>query len=119
MGTLRNITIALLLVSITGIPAMACLTPAQPMTAAEHECCRRMSHECSSMMGMAEHSCCKVQASPSFPFVGGGHFTIPTPTAIVSAVPVSEALVSPCVTDADIAALSHSPPITNSDVLRI
>jgi hypothetical protein len=27
-------------------PAVACLLPTRPMTAAEHECCRKMAHQC-------------------------------------------------------------------------
>ena len=46
-------------VLLFGLPLLNCVTPAQAMTAAEQECCKKMAGEC-GRTGMAQsHSCCQ------------------------------------------------------------
>lgn len=46
-------------VLLFGLPLLNCVTPAQAMTVAEQECCKKMAGEC-GRAGMAQsHSCCQ------------------------------------------------------------
>jgi hypothetical protein len=116
---IRNITLAILIATITGIPAMACAIPAQPMTAAEHECCRRMSHDCGSMTGSSMHECCRVQVRSSSPFVAAGHFTMERNAPVHYMAVVAPFLGQAWRNSAPVTAISHSPPLLKSAVLRI
>jgi len=41
------------------MPTMACLVPGTGLTAAERECCKKMSGECEQRHGTESHSCCQ------------------------------------------------------------
>src|ERR1051326_8186313 len=111
--------VAVLLVVVFGIPAMACLTPSQPMTMEEHECCRGMAHDCGSMPGSETHSCCQVGARPSSPFVSVSHFAMGRRAVVLSATEVEPTIVLVAFADIEVSAISHSPPPLASMVLRI
>jgi len=116
---IRRFTVAVLVVTIFGIPAMACLTPSQPMTMAEHECCRRMAHDCGSMPGSETHSCCQIGARPRSPFVGVSHFAVERHAVVLRATPSEPAMVPVAPAESKVNAISHSPPPLESMVLRI
>jgi len=46
-------------------PVMACLVPAEEMTAAERGCCSEAAGDCGAMPGMQLHSCCARTANPA------------------------------------------------------
>jgi len=69
--------VAVLMLASFAAPAMACLLPGMTMTAAEHECCRRMAGQCGSMGMASSHSCCKVQAHSPNAFLKMS--AVPTP----------------------------------------
>ena len=55
----------LLVLTLVGGPAMACMLPSAALTPAEHECCRRMARQCGSMSMPVSHSCCRTEVRPS------------------------------------------------------
>jgi hypothetical protein len=59
----------LLLLTLVGTPAMACMLPSAALTPAEHECCRRMARQCGSMRMPASHSCCRTEVRPSHAYL--------------------------------------------------
>jgi len=57
--------VAILAMMLAALPVMACARPGAAMTAAEHDCCKRMAEQCGHS-GMAKsHGCCQTQVSPS------------------------------------------------------
>src|SRR5690349_14237456 len=119
MRLVRNITVAVLLLSLFGVPAMACLTASQPMTAAEHECCRRMSYNCGSMSGATQHACCQVTTRPSSPFLSVSHFSLEAHAVVLGIAILVAIVLHSNEGEPDINAISHSPPLSESTVLRI
>jgi hypothetical protein len=66
----------LLLLTLVGSPAMACMLSSAALTPAEHECCRRMARQCGSMR-MPASPCCRTEVRPS-------HAYLKTAAAMVS-----------------------------------
>lgn len=61
----QKVAVFALAVLFAGLPVMACVVPDAAMTAAERECCKKMSGQCGDM-GMAKsHPCCQVTATPA------------------------------------------------------
>ena len=46
------------------LPVIACARPGAVMTAAEHECCKRMAAQCGRSGMINSHGCCQKQAPP-------------------------------------------------------
>ena len=64
MNPFCKVVVSLLALLLLAAPIMACALPAAAMTAAEHDCCKRMAGECGKG-GMSEsHSCCKTVTAP-------------------------------------------------------
>ena len=60
-----KVGVSILALLVAALPAMACTVPGATMTAAEHDCCKRMAEQCGHS-GMAKsHGCCQPQVSPS------------------------------------------------------
>jgi hypothetical protein len=114
----------LLALLLFGLPLLNCVTPAQAMTTAEKDCCKKMAGEC-GRAGMAKsHSCCQSSssldtrplakvASPTIP-----HFTLAMTDVIPQAVILvsAHAFLNPWVMQ------FHSPPAEtppDNTVLRI
>ena len=53
------IAIALLALSWTAAPLLACVMPSGVMTVQEHECCKQMPEMCGSAHMPESHSCCR------------------------------------------------------------
>jgi hypothetical protein len=104
----RKVGGVLLLVILLGYPAMACLTSAAEMTAAERECCKHMAHQCGSMNMPSSHSCCQteVRRPPSILQPASTHIAPP----IAAEAAVIE-LANPFVAQTDFLLVQfHSPP---------
>ncbi len=114
----------LLALLVFGLPLLNCVLPAQAMTTAEKECCKKMAGEC-GRAGMAQsHSCCPPNGSvDTLPLVKAAspaltQFTLP----VVHVIPQAELIAS---TDAFLSPWAmqvHSPPgetPPNTTVLRI
>jgi len=57
--------VSILALLLAALPVMACARPGAAMTAAEHDCCKRMAEQC-GRSGMAKsHECCQTQVSPN------------------------------------------------------
>lgn len=56
---LRQLGVLVLLGATFVSPAMACMTPAGPMTAEERTCCRMMHNQCEQTGMSASHGCCQ------------------------------------------------------------
>ena len=53
-----------LALTLAVLPVAACVLPGTAMTAAEHDCCKKMAEQCGHA-GMAKsHSCCQISAAP-------------------------------------------------------
>jgi hypothetical protein len=58
-----KIGVSILAMLLAALPVMACARPGAAMTAAEHDCCKRMAAQC-GRSGMAKsHQCCQTQVS--------------------------------------------------------
>ena len=56
--------VSILAILLAALPVMACARPGATLTAAEHDCCKRMAEQC-GRSGMAKsHGCCHLQVSP-------------------------------------------------------
>jgi len=53
--------VSMLAMLLAALPVMACARPGAEMTAAEHECCKKMARHCGSGMSKS-HGCCETQA---------------------------------------------------------
>jgi len=114
----------LLALLLFGLPLLNCVTPAQTMTTAEKECCKKMAGEC-GRAGMAQsHSCCPPDGSvDTHPLVKAAspalsHFTL----AVAHVIPETEFASSASSVLAPWAVQVHSPPSEtppNTTVLRI
>ena len=115
----------LLVLLLFGLPLLNCVTPAQAMTAAEKECCKKMAGEC-GRAGMAQsHSCCPPSGSvDTRPLVvkaaspALSHFTL----AVVHVIPAAEFASAASAVLTPWAGQVHSPPgetPPNTTVLRI
>jgi len=62
MKPVVKVVVSLLSLLLFAAPIMACALPAMAMTAAEHDCCKRMAGECGKK-GMS-HSCCQTTTVP-------------------------------------------------------
>lgn len=100
-------------------PTMACLMPEMAMTAAEHECCKKMAAMCGGEQHMPQsHSCCKsITQAAQAPFAAREHRTTVRSLAAPAMEIVAPAAIAPVrVTD-------PSPPGSSpglaSAVLRI
>ncbi len=59
-----KVGVSILAMLLAALPVMACARPGAAMTAAEHDCCKRMAEQC-GRSGMAKsHGCCQTQVSP-------------------------------------------------------
>lgn len=63
MNTLRKFGTGLLALVLFGAPLLNCVTPAQTMTAAEKECCKKMAGDCGRAGMGSSHSCCQSDGS--------------------------------------------------------
>jgi hypothetical protein len=60
-----KIGVSILAMLLAALPVMACARPGAAMTAAEHDCCKRMAEQC-GRSGMAKsHGCCQTPVSPN------------------------------------------------------
>jgi len=60
-----KVGVSVLALLLAALPVMACARPGAAMTAAEHDCCKRMAGQC-GRSGMAKsHGCCQTQVSPN------------------------------------------------------
>ena len=60
-----KVGVSILAMLLAALPVMACARPGATMTAAEHDCCKRMAEQCGHS-GMAKsHGCCQTQVSPN------------------------------------------------------
>lgn len=60
-----KVGVSILAMLLVALPVMACARPGAAMTAAEHDCCKRMAEQC-GRSGMAKsHGCCQTQVSPN------------------------------------------------------
>ncbi len=60
-----KVGVSVLTLLLAALPVMACARPGAAMTAAEHDCCKRMAEQCGHS-GMAKsHGCCQTQVSPN------------------------------------------------------
>ena len=102
-------------------PAVACLLPTRPMTAEEHECCRKMAHQCGSSVMPSSHSCC--QPNQGERAVGPVSTYPPTRSFAVAVVPQTAiVLINPTSVATHLAALEAPPPEASpgcSSILRI
>ncbi|PYX85183.1 MAG: hypothetical protein DMG70_04540 [Acidobacteria bacterium] len=65
MKLVGKVGISILAMLLAALPVVACARPGAAMTAAEHDCCKRMAEQC-GRSGMAKsHGCCRTQVSPS------------------------------------------------------
>jgi hypothetical protein len=127
MRSFGKVGVSLVSLLLLATPTMACLVPAAAMTAAEHNCCKRMAHQCGGTKGMPQsHSCCQTttvanhlaaiksssDGSSQHPTLFVAYAIHPGPT--IATVPESGS--SPLA--ADIHAPPVSPPVAIS-VLRI
>jgi hypothetical protein len=55
----RAVSMVVIAVLWAVTPTVACFLPMRTMTAAEHECCKKMAHQCGSMAMPSSHSCCQ------------------------------------------------------------
>lgn len=126
MRPFGKVGVSLVSLLLLATPTMACLVPAAAMTAAEHDCCKRMAYQCGNKGMPQSHPCCQTTTVPSHlaaikssSDVSSQHPTLfvaspinPGPT--ISTVPESGS--SPLAADI------HSPPISPPvaiSVLRI
>lgn len=54
---------------LSAVPTMACLLPTATLTAAEHECCKRMARQCGRAGMPSSHSCCQRLSGPEDSFI--------------------------------------------------
>jgi len=115
----------LLALLLFGMPLLNCVSPAQAMTTAEKECCKKMAGECGRAGMSQSHSCCPpngsvdtrpllVKAAP--PVLS--HFTL----AVAHVIPQTEFASAVSAVSTPWAAQVHSPPgetPPNTTVLRI
>jgi hypothetical protein len=60
-----KVGVSVLALLLAALPVIACARPGAVMTAAEHDCCKRMAEQCGHS-GMANsHGCCQTQVSPN------------------------------------------------------
>jgi len=56
--------VPILAMLLAALPVIACARPGAVMTAAEHECCKRMAAQCGRSGMINSHGCCQKQAPP-------------------------------------------------------
>ena len=112
MSAFHKFGVLMLALLLLGMPLLNCVTPAQAMTAAEKECCKKMAAEC-GRAGMAQsHSCCQSDGSPdarpvlksAYPKVA--HFAL----TIAYVIPHVELIAGPAPVLTPWALQLHSPP---------
>src|SRR5271169_1095551 len=99
---------------------MACLVPGAEMTAAERECCKRMSHQCGSMDMPVSHSCCQREVQPTRSMMAAA-FVHATPPAAIEVVADASTIPDFAENQRSLQRLqppSESPP-GSSSILRI
>ena len=69
MRFVAKIGVLALALMLSAVPTMACLLPITTMTAAEHECCKRMAGQCGQAGMPSNHSCCQRISGPEDTFV--------------------------------------------------
>jgi hypothetical protein len=88
--TLAIMTVFLAMFSVAS-PALACLLPGQPLTAAERACCKQMAmaKTCGSRHVPQSHSCCQEVAQPGNAslFVAHCQFAPALPIIVASSTP--------------------------------
>ena len=121
-----KVGISALALLLAALPVMACTIPGAAMTAAEHDCCKRMAHDC-EMSGMKQsHSCCQTTPVPdhlsaikSSSDMGSKHLApvvlhgLPSMPAVAAIAGSGSSLSAPDI---------HSPPVSppaSISVLRI
>lgn len=55
----RQVSLAVLILVVTGVPTLACYMPDAQLTAEERDCCRQMADMCGRGQMPSSHSCCK------------------------------------------------------------
>ncbi|MBS1852825.1 MAG: hypothetical protein JST79_18120 [Acidobacteria bacterium] len=120
-----KVAVALLGLLLAALPVMACARPGAAMTAAEHDCCKRMAGECGRSRMAQSHGCCQPQASPNeFHVLKVVSSHLNHGLAELHALPGALALLpdASVLLAASIASSTHSPPglgCTANTVLRI
>jgi hypothetical protein len=124
MSGLSKFGVSILAFLLFGLPLLNCVTPAQAMTAAEKECCKKMAAEC-GRAGMAQsHSCCQSDGSAdTCPVLKSAspkiaHFAL----TIAFEIPHVDLIAGPAPVLAPWALQFHSPPgetPPDTPVLRI
>lgn len=117
--------VCLLALTLAVLPVAACVLPDAGMTAAEHDCCKKMAEQCGQAGMDKAHSCCQISAATeklqalktSATQVGDLNLTI------VHSLPVSAPAISASVANTGLQILDvHDPPGLESlttTVLRI
>lgn len=119
MGAFRKFGSILLLAVLFGYPAMACLTPGVEMTAAEHDCCKRMAQRCGSMNMPNSHSCCQKDVrQPNSMFRTTRAQFVPPTTSEAQSISVLPKLAESEISLYQLHPPPESPPSTAS-ILRI
>jgi hypothetical protein len=120
VAALRKFGSILLLALLFGYPAMACLTPGVEMTAAEHECCKRMAQMCGSMNMPNSHSCCQkeVRRPNGMLSRAPAHIVPPAMSEAVASASVVPKLAANPPLLRDLHPPPESPPSTSS-ILRV
>lgn len=118
MRKLRPIVASGLLLTLTCLPALACL-PNRDMTQAETACCKKMKGNCS--MGAGEHSCCKTAArtAPVANVDRAHHQIQPLPAAELVEVASLPMTIAGCAAFDALVGLPPPAPPDPSSVLRI
>jgi hypothetical protein len=60
-----KVGVSILAMLLAALPVMACARPGAAMTAAEHDCCKRMAEQCGHSGRVKSHGCCQTQILPS------------------------------------------------------
>jgi hypothetical protein len=117
--------VSVLAMLLAALPVMACTRPGAEMTAAEHECCKKMAAQCGGSGMMKSHGCCQTEvATNSLDAVKASSCQIDHSLADLcgQAVPLETTLALQLAFATDIASPPHSPPgllSSASTVLRI
>jgi hypothetical protein len=120
----RQLATLLLLLFISGAPAMACMLPGAQMTEQERACCRMMQGDCGHMQMPSGRACC--QKVPQTSNTNAIQWKAPAfHPVVVAALYVATWEMSPStlllagdVAHPDVSPPPESPPATNS-ILRV
>jgi hypothetical protein len=124
MRGIRQFATLLLLLLISGAPAMACMLPGAQMTEQERACCRMMRGDCGHMQMSSGHDCC--QKIPQTSGMNAIQWKAPSfHPIVVFALYMAKWEIAPStllfaggVAHPDVSPPPESPPATNS-ILRV